>query len=155
MFIMVVFNDPGHSEILLSEKQCYCNYLFKWLRTVAAGIRTYNRSHASKPSRKSLLTRGTATWKDKKKYHAAWTFWNVENNISDKKLCNNKKNDGIFSVSGRVSFIRNCIVIFSSQLCSVAFRRVARVWSVNMLCSYYVSDSSVSLTHVIYGDLSL
>ena len=44
-----------------------------------------------------------------------------------KNCATTKKNVGIFSVSGRVSFIRNCIVIFSSQLCSVAFRRVARV----------------------------
>ena len=39
---MVISEDPWHSHLLLSAYQWSCHYLFLWLRSVLAGIRTPN-----------------------------------------------------------------------------------------------------------------
>ena len=41
-FIMVIFEDPWHSQLLPSVWQWSCHYLFLRLKSVAAGIRTPN-----------------------------------------------------------------------------------------------------------------
>ena len=46
-FIMVISEDQWHSHLLPNVWQWSCHYLFLRLRSVEAGIRTHNLTHAS------------------------------------------------------------------------------------------------------------
>ena len=47
--LYVIFKDSWHSHLLTRVWQCDCHFLFLRLRSVAAGIRTPNISHARRP----------------------------------------------------------------------------------------------------------
>lgn len=87
----------------------------------------------------NYMYRNKKRLKQKKNIMQTWPF-EILNTISLITICATQKNDVIFSINGWVSFIRNCMVISSSQLCSYAFRRWVRLWSAKMRFSYYVRD---------------